>query len=101
MANEPTPFPLFKGCTRVPTIAGVPMIPAIFMFIAVASVAMLVSMWCWLLVLPAWVVMAQITRHDDRAFRIVGLWFETKLRNRNQKFWGASSYARAQYRKKK
>jgi type IV secretion system protein VirB3 len=101
LAEEVSPFPLFKGATRVPTIAGVPMIPLIFMFIGVAVVAMLVSMWWWGLLPPAWFVMAQITRHDDKAFRIWGLWFETKFRNRNKGFWGASSYSTARYRKRK
>lgn len=94
-------FPLFKGATRVPTVAGVPMIPLIFMFVGVAIIAMLISMWWWGLVVPAWFVMAQITRHDDKAFRIWGLWFETKFRDRNKKFWGASTYSPAKYRKRK
>jgi type IV secretion system protein VirB3 len=101
MADEVSPFPLFKGATRVPTVAGVPMIPLFFMVIVVAALAMLISMWWWGLVLPAWGVMAQITRHDDKAFRIWGLWFDTKFRNRNKGFWGASSYSTAVYRKRK
>lgn len=94
-------FPLFKGATRVPTVAGVPMIPLIFMIVGVAIIAMLISMWWWGLVAPAWFVMAQVTRHDDKAFRIWGLWFETKFRDRNKKFWGASTYSPAKYRKRK
>lgn len=102
MSQEgPQAFPLFKGATRVPTVAGVPMIPLIFMFVGIAVIAMLVSMWWWGLVLPGWFIMAQITRHDDKAFRIWGLWFDTKFRNRNKTFWGASTYSPSIYRKRK
>ena len=44
-----SPFPLFKGCTRVPTVAGVPMIPLMLMLIIVASIAMSISLWWWFL----------------------------------------------------
>lgn len=98
---EESAFPLFKGCTRVPTVAGVPMMPLMFMVIGVAVLAMMVSLWCWLLLAPAWAVMAAVTKHDDKAFRILGLWVDTKLRNRNKSFWGASTYSRTKYRKRK
>lgn len=90
--NEPEePFPLFKGATRVPTIAGVPMIPLIGMLVVVAAVAMTLSLWWWFLAMPLWFIMAQITKNDDRAFRIWSLWFDTKWRNGNKAFWGAST----------
>lgn len=98
---EPKSFPLFKGATRVPTIAGVPMIPLIIMLMGSAMFAMYFSLWWWLCAPLAWGLMAQITRHDDRAFRIWWLWIDTTLRNRNQRFWGASSYNPADYRSRK
>ena len=91
-------FPLFKGATRVPTVAGVPMIPLMCMLVVVAIIAMMVSLWCWFLALPLWFLMAQITKSDDRAFRIWGLWFDTKWRNSNKKFWAASTYSKRDYR---
>ncbi|WP_455476217.1 type IV secretion system protein VirB3 [Bartonella sp. B17] len=94
-------FPLFKGATRVPTIWGVPMMPAISMAIGVASVAMTINIFLWLLAPPLWFVMAQITKHDDKAFRIWWLWVDTKFRNRNKNFWGASSYSPSNYRKRR
>lgn len=96
-----SPFPLFKGCTRVPTVAGVPMIPLMLMLIIVASIAMSISLWWWFLAPPLWFVMAQITRNDDKAFRIWSLWFDTKWRNRNKAFWGASTYSPVSYRKRR
>lgn len=95
------PFPLFKGATRVPTIWGVPMMPLLVMVIGVAVVALTVSIWWWGLVPPLWFLMAQITKNDDKAFRIWWLWFDTKVRNRNKGFWGASTYSPSDYRKKR
>ncbi|EJE4644424.1 VirB3 family type IV secretion system protein [Vibrio parahaemolyticus] len=99
MSHEP--FPLFKGATRVATFWGVPMMPLMVMFMVVAVSALTISIWFWVLAIPAWFIMAQITRYDDKAFRIWGLWIETKLRNRNKKFWGASSYAPTSYKKRR
>ena len=99
--SRPRPYPLFKGATRVPTVWGVPMMALLWMFMAVACFAMVVSLWLYLLAVPFWFVMAQITKHDDKAFRVWALWFETKLRNRNKAFWGASSYSRVSYRRKR
>jgi type IV secretion system protein VirB3 len=93
-------FPLFKGATRVPTVAGVPLIPAVVLVIAVASATVIFGMWWLALLAPGWLLMAQITRTDDRAFRILGLWMQTRLTNRirmllggSGEYWGASSYA--------
>jgi type IV secretion system protein VirB3 len=56
----------------------------------------------WLaLLVPGWLLMAQVTRTDDRAFRILWLWGQTKLANRARltarfafhDLWGASTYA--------
>lgn len=100
MSEPQEPFPLFKGATRVPTIAGVPMVPLIVMLCLVAAMAMLLSLWWWFIAIPLWFVMAQITRNDDRAFRIWYLWFDTKWRNGNKSFWGASTYSKSDYRKR-
>ncbi|AGF75070.1 TrwM protein [Bartonella australis AUST/NH1] len=94
-------FPLFKGATRVPTIWGVPMIPLMVMAMGVAVVAMTISLLWWFVALPLWFIMAQITKSDDRAFRIWWLWIDTKFRNRNKNFWGASSYSPSNYRKRR
>ncbi len=94
-------FPLFKGATRVPTVAGVPLIPAVVLVITVASATVMLG-FAWLaLLVPGWLLMAQVTRTDDRAFRILWLWARTRLANRLRQatrglggdLWGASSYA--------
>jgi type IV secretion system protein VirB3 len=94
-------FPLFKGATRVPTFFGVPMMPLLGAVSAVAIIAMWVSLWCWLFLIPVITIMRLITRHDDRAFSIWWLWFETKFRNKNKAFWGGSAYSPIDYRRRK
>ncbi|WP_084158992.1 VirB3 family type IV secretion system protein [Solidesulfovibrio alcoholivorans] len=93
------PFPLFKGATRVPTVFGVPSMALLGAFTVVALIAMWVNIWCWLLLLPVITIMRLITKHDDRAFSIWWLWFETKCRNKNTAFWGGSTYSPTNYKK--
>lgn len=100
-SNDNYQFTLFKGCTRVATWAGVPIAPLFIMFGIVAVVSMWISLWCYLLLLPAYVIMRAIAISDDKAFRIVGLYIETKLRNGNKKVWGSSSYSPIKYAKRR
>ena len=93
------PVPLYKGVTRVPTYFGVPTYPLLTAVGGVAIIAMWTSLWCWLLAIPIVTIMRLITKHDDRAFSIWWLWFETKARNKNKAFWAASSYTPAKHRK--
>ncbi len=92
-------FPLFKGATRAATLWGVPTMPLLVMVMAVAAIAMVAGLQWWALAPALWAVMAGITRHDDQAFRVWQLAIDTKLRNRNKRFWGASSYAPSDYRR--
>jgi type IV secretion system protein VirB3 len=95
------PFPLYKGATRVAVYWGVPLIPLVGMVMGVSTLAMLISLWWWGMLIPGWVFMSQVTRADDRAFRILGLWLRTRVLNRLRfvvsagrgEFWGGSSYA--------
>ena len=103
-----TRFPLFKGATRVPTIAGVPLVPAVVLVIAVASATVVFGAWWLALLCPCWLLMAQVARADDRAFRIIGLWLQTRLANRIHGLllggrgdcWGASTYALTEPRRR-
>lgn len=96
---RPTPYPLFKGATRKATFLGVPTTPLLAVVILVGVLAITISLAVWLIMPVIIFIMAQITRHDDKAFRIWWLWFETKGRNRNKVFWGASSYTPSDYRR--
>lgn len=95
------PILLFKGATRAATFFGVPVMPLLVAFTLIASLSLVLSIWCWLIFLPVGFVMAQITKYDDRAFRILGLCLDTRLRNRNKSFWQASSYAASRFTKGK
>ena len=88
-------FPFFKGATRVATVWGVPLIPLVVLAMGMATFAMFFGIWWLALIVPVWLLMAQITKSDDRAFRIVWLWLQTKVWNRlrHGDFWGASTYA--------
>ena len=94
------PFPLFKGATRVPTVLGVPMIPLMMMCIGVAAFAMLLGLGWYLMGIPLWLIMAQVTKYDDQAFRIWWLWVDTKWRN-HRSLWQASTYSKATYHKRR
>ncbi len=97
----PARFPLFKGATRVATVWGVPLLPLVVLVVGVASAAVVFGVLWLVLLVPGWLLMAQVTKSDDRAFRILWLWMQTKLANRlrtvrfrgRNEFWGASSYS--------
>lgn len=99
--KQPTSFPLFKGATRTAMFMGVPLLPLIFSVFVIFVLAMLFSIFCWLLLIPILFVLRQIVKHDDKAFSTLGLWIDTKLRNTNKKFWNASSYAPATYKRRR
>jgi len=101
MDEKTAAFPLFKGATRTPMFMGVPLVPLILAVFAVFSVAMLVSIFAWVLLPVVVFIMRQIVKHDDKAFGILGLWIDTKLRNPNKDFWNASSYAPASYKRRR
>ena len=88
----PQAYPLFKGCTRQATVMGVPLVPLMSMIMLVAMLAMVFSLWWWALTLPCWLTMASITRYDDQAFRIWGLWLSCQRFRRLQGFWQAATY---------
>jgi type IV secretion system protein VirB3 len=79
----------------------VPLIPAVVLVITVASATVMLGIGWLALLVPGWLLMAQVTRTDDRAFRILWLWAQTKLANRLRfgmhsgahDLWGASAYA--------
>lgn len=100
MERPTNAFPLFKGATRTPLFMGVPLMPLILSVFVVFVLAMLISLLCWFLIIPVYFSMRLLVKHDDKAFSIWGLWFDTALRNRNKGFWKASSYAPATYSKR-
>lgn len=95
-----TGYPLFKGCTRPATWGGVPAVPLLFTAIGCALIAFYVGFFFGLFIFAAlWALMAAITKKDDKAFRIIGLWLMTKAFNRGRGYWGAVSFSLADYRR--
>jgi type IV secretion system protein VirB3 len=73
----------------------------VILVVSVTSVAVMFGISLLAALVPGWLLMAQITRSDDRAFRVLWLWTQTKLANRlrlvhfgrRDEFWGASTYS--------
>jgi type IV secretion system protein VirB3 len=99
MADNTFSYPLFKGATRVPIFLGVPTVPLGIASIAVAAIAMH-FIWAWILLIPVVLILQQITKNDDRVFRLWGLYIDTTLRNRFKRVWSASSYSTVAYKKR-
>lgn len=87
--------PLFKGCTRPAMFFGIPIVPLMI----VVGVVMLVSVWTTFFLLLTLVAllptMRIIAKQDDQQFHMLGLKMVFRLinRNKNGKFWGASTYS--------
>ncbi|CAO1670507.1 type IV secretion system protein VirB3 [Salinicola sp. NYA28a] len=75
-------FTLYKGATRLPTFLGVPRTPMIVTLMACATLWLHIQLWALLVLFFAWFIEFCICKHDDRAFRILALWFRTKGINR-------------------
>jgi type IV secretion system protein VirB3 len=92
----------------VATVGGVPLVPLVVLVVGVASAAVLLGVFWLGLLVPGWLLMAQVTKSDDRAFWVLWLWMQTKLANRlrmvgfraRNEFWGASSYSPADGRRR-
>lgn len=94
-------FPLFKGATRVATWLLVPRNVFVLTFMFSASLFMMIHLWALLVFGALWLIEWGITKHDDRMFRIIGLWMKTKVRNMVEsaftRRWGGSSYSPVDY----
>lgn len=103
MSENPVPYPLFRGATRVPLYFGMPVIPGLMALSGIGAIALLSHrLWVWGFLIPILLAMRIIVKYDDRAFRIWGLWLDTKARNfRHRRFWQASSYTPVSYSKSK
>lgn len=90
--------------------AGVPLVPLIVLFmgcflIAVWGAFIFSSIWpvliAIMLFIVALVTMRGIAKKDDQRFRQVYLWLLLRLRNRNRRFWQATSYSPIRFKRRK
>jgi type IV secretion system protein VirB3 len=91
--------PVFKGCTRPAMLWGVPLVPSL-----IAGGGMLIpAIWALLasppfgvailfLMIPVFVVMRLVTRHDDQRLAQYLLWLRMVLRQGNRRVWGMNAY---------
>lgn len=95
--------PIFKGCTRPAMLWGVPIVPMVAAFGAVALMAVWINIFLFVVFVPVYVLMRLVVKSDDQQFRL--LWLKAKCRlvhfNRNARFWRASAYAPVQFKKRK
>lgn len=87
-------FELYKGATRPATMFGVPTDALLWVFVGFGVISTITSVVAWILFPLVVFIMSLITKKDDRAFRQLGLYIDTKLRASAalKKFWGATTY---------
>ncbi|MDT8835871.1 VirB3 family type IV secretion system protein [Paraburkholderia fungorum] len=96
---NPLRDPVFKGCTRPAMLWGVPLVP----FLMVGGGILIPAIWALLasppvgvgivlLLIPVFVTMRSITRHDDQRLAQCALCARMAVRQRNRRFWGAHAY---------
>ncbi len=95
--------PIFKGCTRPAMLWGVPIVPFVVVFGAVALSAVWINLFLFVLLLPIYFIMRLVVKNDDQMFRLLGLKMLFRLvnANRNGAFWKASSYSPVGFKKRK
>lgn len=90
---------VFKGCTRPAMLWGVPLVP----FLMAGGSILIPAIWVLLasppagvgivlLLIPVFVTMRAVTRHDDQRLAQYVLCVRMGLRQRNRRFWGAHAY---------
>ncbi|ABE31202.1 type IV secretory pathway, VirB3-like family protein [Paraburkholderia xenovorans LB400] len=96
---KPLKDPVFKGATRPAMIWGVPLVA----FLMVGGGMLIPAIWALLaspplgvailfLMIPVFVVMRMITRHDDQRLAQYLLRVRMVLRQGNRRFWGGHAY---------
>ena len=96
---NPLKDPIFKGCTRPAMLWGVPLVA----FLLVGGGMLIPAIWALLaspplgvailfLMIPVFVAMRVITRHDDQRLAQYMLRLRMVLRQGNRRFWGGHAY---------
>ena len=87
-------YDLYKGATRPPMMFGVPTDALLVAFVVIGILSTAFSVFMWIILPFAIFIMRMIAKKDDRAFRLWGMWLDTKKRCNSsvKKFWGATTY---------
>jgi type IV secretion system protein VirB3 len=91
---------LFVGLTRPTTMWGVPYTAFVIEFMVTTLVFLAVGNPLYLLLaVPVHGVLYAISASNPKAFEALYIWSKTIGRCRNNRFWGAASFAPVSYRK--
>jgi type IV secretion system protein VirB3 len=104
---NPLRDPVFKGCTRPAMLWGAPLVP----FLMVGGSILIPAIWALLasppvgvgivlLLIPVFVTMRSVTRHDDQRLAQCALCVRMAVRQRNRRFWGAHAYVPVRVRRR-
>ncbi|WP_028203772.1 type IV secretion system protein VirB3 [Paraburkholderia nodosa] len=99
--------PVFKGCTRPAMLWGVPLVP----FLMAGCSILIPAIWVLLasppvgvgivlLLIPVFVTMRAVTRHDDQRLAQYVLCARMGFRQRNRRFWGAHAYVPVRFKRR-
>jgi type IV secretory pathway VirB3-like protein len=102
----PVPEDIFKGATRPPTLAGVPMVPLVILlglsFLLIVWGVTLLSGWvAWPIGFgtgTAVIWMRIVTKQDDQRLRQMFLRFKLTVPQKNRRFWRSRCYSPVAWR---
>lgn len=97
---------IFKGATRPPMLAGVPMMPLVllcsitllFVFWVGNLVSFKISFLILLISIPAYMWMRMVCMQDDQRLTQMLLLARLLMKQRNRRFWQARAYSPIVYR---
>ncbi|MGE0315897.1 MAG: VirB3 family type IV secretion system protein [Lautropia sp.] len=106
--GRPLADPIFKGCTRPPMLAGVPM----FWMVVPAGIVLLLSPYLlyllspvavlvlWMVFIPFYLWMRAVTRLDDQRLPQIALRLWIRARQpRSRRYWGSLCYSPSRYKR--
>lgn len=101
------PDPIYKGSTRPPMKAGIPLVPLVIVFIVFAQLAiwsgflfgMLPVLVLGMLFFVIALIMRAIAKEDDQRFRQIGLWLKFNLRFSNRAHWRTMTHSPTRFKK--
>jgi type IV secretion system protein VirB3 len=104
---NPFKDPVFKGCTRPAMLWGVPLVA----FLMVGGGMLIPAIWALLaspplgvailfLMIPVFVSMRVIARHDDQRLAQYLLRLRLMLRQGNRRFWGGHAYVPVRFKRR-
>lgn len=97
---------LFKGATRSPIFLGIPLKPFFYSVLPISILAMLISIWLFILLIPIYFILKLILKNDEKFFteleaRLNFFKDSNKTSIKNNLYKGLRSYSTFNYPKNK